>query len=203
MKYTAPGFCDGITSDDGTRQRRAVDPGVGRIGGGIGEEASGGVHLVLGTETALRTVAARGVGIGAVNTQCVAAGGLAWSAVREGQCEEAVLEPAHANLLEASVFPTVHVLTNHRVEIGVGLPKQRHVTLIAGCGAEGISVIAASRSVVGVGLEVPNNHIGVAAAKGFCGQGSARSHVGFWGGVKVDQSTESGDGQTSGRKKCK
>ena len=55
----------------------------GRIGGGIGEEASGGVHLVLGAETALRTVAARGVGIGAVNAQRIAAGGLAWSAVRE------------------------------------------------------------------------------------------------------------------------
>ena len=26
MKYTAPGFSDAITSEDGTRQRRAVDP---------------------------------------------------------------------------------------------------------------------------------------------------------------------------------
>ena len=132
---------------------------------GIGEVPSGGVHLVLGSETALRTVAARGVGVGAVNAQCVAAGGLAWSAVREGQCVEAMLEPTHANLFEASVLPAVHVLTNHRVEIGIGLPEQRYIALVAGCGAQGIGVIAASGSVVGVGLQVPNNNIGVAACQ--------------------------------------
>ena len=52
-------------------------------------------------------------------------------------------EPAHADLLEASVLPAVHVLTNHRVEIGVGLPEQRHIALVAGRGAQGVGVVAA------------------------------------------------------------
>ena len=37
MKYTAPGFCEGITSDDGTRQRRAVDPEKDGLAGGYGK----------------------------------------------------------------------------------------------------------------------------------------------------------------------
>ena len=114
----------------------------------------------------MRAVAAGGVRVRTIDAECRAIGPLAWSAVRERQCVEAVLEPAHANLLEASVLPTVHVLTNHRVEIGVGLPEQEHIPLIARGGAQGVGVIATGRRVVLIRLEVPNNHVGVAAAKG-------------------------------------
>ena len=151
----------------------------------------------------MRAVAAGGVRVRTIDAECGAIGPLAWSAVRERQCVEAVLEPAHANLLEASVLPAVHVLTNHRVEIGVGLPEQRHIALVARGGAQGVGVIATGRRVVLIRLKVPNHDVGVAAAKGLCGQVAASGHVGFWGGVKVDQSTEGGDGQTSGRKKSK
>ena len=115
-----------------------------------------------------------------------------------------MLEPAHANLLKASVLPAVHVLADDGVKIGVGLPKQGHVALVARCGAQGVGVIATRRCVVLVRLKVPNHNVGVATAKKFRGQWTvARTRVDFWSGFKVDQAAKGGDGQASGREKSK
>ena len=65
------------------------------------------------------------------------------------QSEEAVLEPALADLLVAPVLETEHVLTDHRMLVAGALePVQPAVTDVARRGADGVRLYTAHRAVV-------------------------------------------------------
>ena len=91
---------------------------------GVREVASGGVHLIFSGPSRLESHCGwrcRGL---SNRYQGCPVGALTWSAVRKRKGEEAVLEPPHAQLFKASILPAVHVLTDHRVEVGVGFQSR-------------------------------------------------------------------------------
>lgn len=59
----------------------------------------------------------------------------------------------------------VHGLTNDRVLVVVGNPKQRFVANVAADGPNAVRVVATGRAVVGVALQIPNHHIGTNRSK--------------------------------------
>ena len=152
---------------------RDLDPLEGAVTGlalgrRVGERAGEGVDLEARAETALGAVEAGAVGVGAADAEARAgAGRVAGAAEVLLERGEAVLQPAHTDLLEASVLGPVDVLADDGVLVVVRDPEQLVGADVAGGRAERVARHAAGGAVVGDARDIADDHVsagrGVAA----------------------------------------